>query len=110
MPTQNHSSVAFADRKKRKSMFNSDKNIGLLWPEISKGTEIEDGAHLQILGSPVDCLEGVIGAGMITFVRVDEQTQSPVALLDVCCLRIRLNTHNGIRIRLRSSALENPAF
>ncbi len=67
-------------------------------------------AYLQILGSPVDCLEGVIGAGMITFVRVNEQTQSPVALLNVRCLCIRFDTHNGICIRLSSSALKNPAF
>lgn len=37
-------------------------------------------ACLQLLGSEADCLKGHVGFGVVTFVRVDEKGQAPVAL------------------------------
>ena len=40
-------------------------------------------AHLQIFRHFADSLEGVVGSGVGALVRVDEQGQPPVLLLDL---------------------------
>ena len=46
--------------------------------------------HLQVFGHFADSLKGVIGSGVSTLVRVDEQGEPPVLLLDLawCCCRL----------------------
>ena len=77
--------------------------------ELAGVTCSESDAHLQILCSLVDGVEGVIGAGVVTFVWMDEQTEPPVAFFDCSSLGIMFHTHDAIGICLDMCIVKHPA-
>ena len=80
-------------------LYKSAVSLAQSWKAVcTAGGRVVPGACLELLGGLADGLKGGLGPRVAALVRVDQQAQPHVALLNVHVLGAHLHSHDGVCI------------